>query len=307
MRTHEHRLLRQHRCLPPQCSIDGAHVKKLSIVLLLAGLLQLPHALAAPATIGVIAYAEKPLKLIRATSLYTVGVGTRLQGGDILQTGAAGVQIEGIASTTLALGPDTRILIATHRTAAQINLLNGWLKLQPVAGNTHANLAVTTGALAFTATQSSSVIHVSPRQTEIFIEDGSQVVNELDTHGKGEHSVTLGHEDFAQRSTGSALKIVPRPEQAFIDALPRQFLDPLVPLGKKIPAASEPKKERDVTYDDIAPWVVSPLNLSQQMLASRFAPRLNDPTFRQAVKVNRGGVLEWELELLRLERRKNAH
>ena len=53
--------------------------------------------------------------------------------------------------------------------------------------------------------------------------------------------------------------------------------------------------------------MVSPLNLSQQMLASRFAPRLNDPTFRQAVKVNRGGVLEWELELLRLERRKNAH
>ncbi|QXQ20828.1 hypothetical protein [Pseudomonas tolaasii] len=281
-------------------------MKKRSIALLLAGLLQLPLVHAASAPIAVIAYAEKPLKLIRATTLYTIGPGTRLQGGDILQTGAAGIQIEGLAAANLALGPDTRILIATHNKDTQINLLNGWLKLQPVAGNGHANLAVTTGGLGFTLTNSASVIHVGKRQTEIFVEDGSQVVSELDAHGKTDHSVTLGHEDFAQRVGDAQLKIVPRPEQAFIDALPPQFLDPLVPLGKKTPKAPEPVKERDVTYEDIAPWVVSPLNLNQQMLASRFAPRLNDPAFLQAVKVNRGGVLAWELELLRLERRKNA-
>ncbi len=290
----------------PKCSIDGAPVKKRSIALLLAGLLQLPLVHAASAPIAVIAYAEKPLKLIRATTLYTIGPGTRLQGGDILQTGAAGIQIEGLAAANLALGPDTRILIATHNKDTQINLLNGWLKLQPVAGNGHANLAVTTGGLGFTLTNSASVIHVGKRQTEIFVEDGSQVVSELDAHGKTDHSVTLDHEDFAQRVGDAQLKIVPRPEQAFIDALPPQFLDPLVPLGKKTPKAPEPVKERDVTYEDIAPWVVSPLNLNQQMLASRFAPRLNDPAFLQAVKVNRGGVLAWELELLRLERRKNA-
>ncbi|MBD8093994.1 hypothetical protein IFT48_28790 [Pseudomonas fluorescens] len=282
-------------------------MKKLSIALLLAGLFQLPLVLAAPTNIAVIAYAEKPLKLIRATTLYTVGPGTRLQGGDILQTGAAGIQIEGLNAATLALGPDTRILIATNSKAAQINLLNGWLKLQPVAGNSHANLAVTTGALAFSLTNSASVIHVGKRQTEIFVEDGSQVISEIDNHGKADRNVTLGHEDFAQREGDAPLKIVARPEQAFIDALPPQFLDPLVPLGKKTPKAQEPKKEREVNYDDIAPWVVSPLNLSQQMLASRFAPRLNDPAFVQAVKTNRGGVLAWELELLRLERRKNAH
>ncbi|ARB28560.1 hypothetical protein HX787_22860 [Pseudomonas tolaasii] len=281
-------------------------MKKRSIALLLAGLLQLPLVHAASAPIAVIAYAEKPLKLIRATTLYTIGPGTRLQGGDILQTGAAGIQIEGLAAANLALGPDTRILIATHNKDTQINLLNGWLKLQPVAGNGHANLAVTTGGLGFTLTNSASVIHVGKRQTEIFVEDGSQVVSELDAHGKTDHSVTLDHEDFAQRVGDAQLKIVPRPEQAFIDALPPQFLDPLVPLGKKTPKAPEPVKERDVTYEDIAPWVVSPLNLNQQMLASRFAPRLNDPAFLQAVKVNRGGVLAWELELLRLERRKNA-
>ncbi|MGY1920630.1 hypothetical protein ACW9IF_17125 [Pseudomonas tolaasii] len=281
-------------------------MKKRSIALLLAGLLQLPLVHAASAPIAVIAYAEKPLKLIRATTLYTIGPGTRLQGGDILQTGAAGIQIEGLAAANLALGPDTRILIATHNKDTQINLLNGWLKLQPVAGNGHANLAVTTGGLGFTLTNSASVIHVGKRQTEIFVEDGSQVISELDAHGKTDHSVTLDHEDFAQRVGDAQLKIVPRPEQAFIDALPPQFLDPLVPLGKKTPKAPEPVKERDVTYEDIAPWVVSPLNLNQQMLASRFAPRLNDPAFLQAVKVNRGGVLAWELELLRLERRKNA-
>lgn len=291
----------------PKSSIDGAHVKTLPIVLLLAGLFQLSLVQAASTPIAVIAYAEKPLQLIRATTLYTVGAGTRLQGGDILQTSTAGIQIEGLAATTLALGPDTRILIATNRKAAQINLLNGWLKLQPAGGNTHATLAVTTGALAFAVTHSASVLHVGKHQTEMFVEDGSQEVSELDNHGQPVRSVTLDHEDFAQRQGDTPLRRVPRPEQAFIDALPRQFLDPLVPLGKKTPAASEPKKERDVTYEDIAPWVVSPLNLSQQMLASRFAPRLNDPAFRQAVKQKRGGVLEWELELLRLERRNNAH
>lgn len=282
-------------------------MKKLSILLLLTGLFQLPLVTAAPANIAVISFAEKPLHLIRATVLYTIGVGTRLQGGDILQTGAAGIQIEGLAPATLALGPDTRILIATNSKAAQINVLSGWLKLQPLAGNAHAGLAVNTGSLAFNVTNSASVVHVSPHQTDLFVEDGSQPVTELDNHGKPGRSITLNHEDFAQRTGDASLKTVNRPDQAFIDALPRPFLDPLVPLGKKIPPAGAPKKEREVTYDDIAPWVVSPLNLSQQMLASRFAPRLTDPTFRQAVKNNRGGVLEWELELLRLERRKNPH
>lgn len=282
-------------------------MKKLSILLLLAGLFQLPLVTAAPANIAVISYGEKPLHLIRATVLYTVGVGTRLQGGDILQTGAAGIQIEGLAPATLALGPDTRILIATNSKATQINVLNGWLKLQPLAGKAHAGLAVNTGNLAFTVIDSASVVHVGSHQTEIFIEDGNQPVTELDSHGKPGRSVTLSHEDFAQRTSDTPLKTINRPDQAFIDALPRPFLDPLVPLGKKIPSAGAPKKEREVTYDDIAPWVVSPLNLSQQMLASRFAPRLTDPTFRQAVKNNRGGVLEWEIELLRLERRKNPH
>lgn len=291
----------------PKCSIDGANVKKLPVVLLLAGLFQLSLAHAAPPPLAVITYAEKPLRLIRATTLYTVGPGTRLLGGDILQTGAAGIQIEGLAATTLALGPDTRILIATNSKAAQINLLSGWLKLQPAATSAPIHLAVTTGELAFVLTKSASVIHVTARQTEMFVEDGTQAVNNVDSHGKPGHSLTLGREDFAQAASGGDLKVVARPEQTFIDALPPQFLDPLVPLGKKVPAAAEPKKERDVTYDDIAPWVVSPLNLSQQMLARRFAPRLVDPAFRQAVKSNRGGVLEWERELLRQEQRTHAH
>ncbi|WP_238535548.1 hypothetical protein [Pseudomonas sp. PAMC 25886] len=287
--------------------MTGAHVKKLSILLLLAGLFQLPHVLAAPATIAVISFAEKPLHLIRATTLYTIGAGTRLQGGDILQTGGTGIQIEGLAPAIVALGPDTRILIATNSKAAQINLLSGWLKLQPVAASAHASLAVNAGGLAFNVTNSASVIHVGPRQSEMFVEDGRQPVTELDNHGKAGRTLTLNHEDFAQRAGDAPLKTTARPEQAFVDALPRPFLDPLVALGKKIPAAPALKKERDVTYEDIAPWVVSPLNLSQQMLASRFAPRLTDPAFRQAVKTNRGGVLEWEIELLRLERRKNPH
>lgn len=282
-------------------------MKKLSLLLLLAGLLQLPLANAAAANIAVISYGEKPLHLIRGTALYTIGAGTRLQGGDILQTGASGIQIEGLSPATVALGPDTRILIATNSKAAQINLLSGWLKLQPLPGKPHAALAVNAGGVAFNVTDSASVIHVGARQTELFVEDGSQLFTELDNHGKPGRTLTLGHEDFAQRQGDAPLKTVARPEQAFVDALPRPFLDPLVPLARKLPAAPALQKERDVTYEDIAPWVVSPLNLSQQMLASRFAPRLNDPVFRQAVKANRGGVLEWELELFRLERRKNAH
>lgn len=282
-------------------------MKKLSIVLLLAGLLQLPLATAASNNLAVISYAEKSLHLIRATTLYTIGAGTHLQGGDILQTGASSVQIEGLAPAILALGPDTRILIATNSKAVQINLLSGWLKLQPLATKSSASLAVNAAGLAFNVTDSASVLHVGTRQTEMFVEDGSQSVTELDTRGKPGRTLTLGREDFAQHQGDAPLKNVGRPEQAFVDALPRPFLDPLVPLAKKIPAEPALKKEREVNYDDIAPWVVSPLNLSQQMLASRFAPRLSDPAFRQAVKVNRGGVLEWELELLRLERRKNPH
>nr|WP_256346561.1 hypothetical protein [Pseudomonas gingeri] len=278
--------------------------------MLIAGLLQISQSWAATAaapTLGVISFAEKPARIIRATTLYGVTAGTRLQAGDILQSGASVLQIEGLPAATVALGPDTRVLLARDGNRTEISLLSGWLKLQPAADPSHNGLAINAGTVVFTVTNSASVIHAGNRRIELFVEDGTQSVSERDGHGHTGNSLSLSRETYAVQNTDDALKSVGRPPETFVNALPRPFLDPLVPQAKKSGNSPALKKEREVTFDDIAPWLSGPLNLNQNQLANRFGPRLNDATFRQDIKTHLGGRLDWELELFRFEQRKRLH
>lgn len=101
---------------------------------LLAGLLHLSPLLAAPAEIGVISAAEKPVQLLRATSVYQANAGTRLQSADYLEAGSTGVLIDQLAGTRIALGPHTRLYLEHTGNTTHLNLLQGWLKLQPLTG-----------------------------------------------------------------------------------------------------------------------------------------------------------------------------
>jgi len=284
-------------------SCDGGTVNRFSIFILLTGLLPAADLLAAPASVGVLTLAETPVQLIRATTLYQAPVGTRLQSADLIESSQSNVQIDKLAGIRLALGPHTRIYLERSGGNINIGLLNGWLKLQPVPGTKPENLTVSTATLMLDVSRSAGVIHADGTRVEVFVEDGLQTVIERDSRGREGRKTTLRQEEYAQRKDDEPLSAAGRPGSDFISAMPPAFFDPLPTIAaRKLPAAPL-EKVRDVDFDDVSPLLIGPLKLNVRMQATRFSPRLADPTFRQAIVQRFGGTLEWETELYRFERK----
>jgi hypothetical protein len=275
-------------------------VKKLPILLLVAGLLNTSVLFAKPVSQGFVSFTEKPMKLIRDTGLYTIVAGTRLQPGDMLESGASMTQIEGFHDGILALGPNSRIYLDRSGSVVHIHLLQGWLKVQPAPGVVRDRLLVETRTLRLDTSQSSSVIHATRKLVEVFVEEGSQTVTEIDKRGQPGRKLTLTHEQFSQRKDDASLELIGSPTPEFVSEMPNAFYDPLVRSSVKRGVEVVPQKIRDVEFKDIAPWLQVP-GLKRSVLASRFSPRLANSGFRTAITREMGGSLEWEVELLRHE------
>nr|WP_314577886.1 hypothetical protein [uncultured Pseudomonas sp.] len=281
------------------------------MLILLTGLLQVPELFAAPATIGVLALAEKSVRLIRAATLYQAPAGTHLQTADVIESEQSSAQIDDLAGIRLALGPHTRIYLDRSGGGTHIVLFQGWLKLQPVSSAKPENLTVSTATLTLDASHSASVIHADGTRVEVFVEDGTQTLIEQDNRGHEGRKLTLKQEDYAQRKGDEPLSAPGRPGSDFISAMPAAFFDPLPNVSsKKLPNAPL-DKVRDVAFDDVSQLLLGPiktgsLKLDNRSLATRFSPRLADPAFRQTIVQRFGGTLEWETELYRFERKTSA-
>jgi hypothetical protein len=82
-------------------------VARLSLLLLTMAFWPASPARGAPAPTA-ISFAEQPGRLLRERAFYIAGRGVRLQDGDIIETGAAGIQLAA-GSATIALGPASRV------------------------------------------------------------------------------------------------------------------------------------------------------------------------------------------------------
>lgn len=282
-------------------------MNRLSMFVLLSGLLQTPELFAAPASLGVLAVADNPVRLMRATSLYKALAGTRLQATDFIETDQSGAQIDELAGIRVGMGPHTRIYLERTGNTTHIALTSGWLKLQPVTGVKAENLSIRAATLVLDASRSASVIHAEGTQVEVFVEDGTQTLIERDDQGHEGRKTSLTQEQYVQRKGHEPLSAPGRPDSEFISAMPPAFFDPLPTIAaKKLPAVPL-IKVRDVTFDDISPMLLGPLKPGTRTLATRFASRLSDPAFRQAITQRFGGTLEWETELYRFERKTRVH
>lgn len=257
-------------------------------------------------TFPVLSFAEQPVQLIRGTGAYVVSPGTRLQAGDILQSGSAGLQIEGLAGTTLAMGSDTRMYIEKIGATTELHLLNGWLKAQPTAAAPASMLAVQFGSLRLEMNTGASVLHAAPGSAEVFVEQGTQSLAELDKRGQPGRTTPLAREQYATRAAYQPAQVAARADKAFVAAMPRQFFDALVPVAGKLGAATLPHKQHDVTYEDIGPWLAGAFGSERQAWVVRFSPRLSDPLFRKKLGDELGATAEWKAVLDQQDRKKTA-
>jgi hypothetical protein len=246
----------------PLCS-PGVKVHRYvpGLSLVLALVLTSLRADAAPAAI-LINFAETPVHLWRDTARLSAGRGATLQANDLVDSGAAAIQL-GAGDSTIALGPDSQVFV---KNSTELVLLRGWLKVRgaPVQG-----VRLATAQLQFDSTGATVTLHAAPDGAELFAEAGEVLVTELPA-ARGQRGTRVPREQFGAKSGALPLKVSTHPPRTFLSAMPRGFFDALITVAPKGPALP-PRRERPATFEELAPLLADHPALLQQV-QRRFQP-----------------------------------
>jgi hypothetical protein len=217
-----------------------------------------------------ISYAEQPVRLLRDKGFCLAGRGAPLQTGDIVESGAAVLQLDG-GDATVALGPASRMHVSTGAKGNYYLLLAGWMKVHAYPTKDPTSTTVGAAGTRIPAVGSSIILHASPGKTELFVESGEPRVEEIPV-GKGVRRTTVAREQYAVRSAGQPLKVAPRAPREFLAAMPPAFFDALVPVAAKgTPIAL--KLERPASFAEIEPWLADQPELRQAIHRRFFPPK----------------------------------
>lgn len=269
----------------------------LAVALVTAGVL--PAAAAAAATTAVLTLAEQPLRLIRGATLYKAAAGVAIQKDDILETGAAGAQVEAGPQAIVALGPHTRVLVlglaGDDKSGTELALLDGWAKV--LAKTAGKRAAVATPALQVLVAAGSTIVRGGSGKDAVFAEEGEQLVARVDANGKAGAPLKLPAEQFAAVDPAKPQPLAGRPPRAFVAEMPPAFRDGLARVPNVANAGKvAPVKERDADFSDVEAWLGAPPQLRRNF-AARFKPRLADPVFRKQVERAFGASADWKAVL----------
>ena len=250
---------------------------------------------------GLITLVEGQARLLRGVSVFAAAEGVKLEQGDIVETmPKSQVQLELNDGTLLNMDASSKLHVAAYRASqgrlagsSEVVLLQGLLKYSRAQSTPGTELRLVTPALAVGVQQGSGILRVTEGRNELFLESGGGKALELVPKGKSGPPLDLKVDEYLASQPGKPLIRQPRAPREFVAALPRQFLDTLPPRRERLKSrVVEPKKERDVTYGDVGPWLRSS---SRPRLAfiKRFTPRIADPAFRKELEANLPEHREW--------------
>jgi hypothetical protein len=257
--------------------------------LLLAALLA--PTLPALAQRALLSHAEQPAKLIRKTTVYDAPAGAGLQPGDIVESGARGLQIEWPNGALVALGPSSSVQLDSAAGAPSVNLLRGWIKV--AASKPASKLTAAAGPLDVRSDGGSGILHLAADMTELFVEQGT--LSATDKDKAATPPLTINREQYALRRGVLPLQLMPRAPKLFVSAMPRVFFDPLVAVAKRAKQA-DAVALREVEAKDVADWNDVPAILNKRLVA-QFAPRLVDPAFAKDAETLLGNNTDWRQAL----------
>lgn len=265
-----------------------------------------PTAQAQSAPRAVLTLADQPLRLIRGAAVYRAGSGVAVQKDDILETGAAGAQVEAGADAIVALGPQSRVLVANlaadGKSPVELELLQGWIKVY--AKDRRAS--VVTPALQVTLASGSTIVHAGGSQDAVFAEEGEQQAARVDDKGKADSPLKLPAEQYAGIDPAKPQPVPGRPPRAFVGAMPPAFRDHLARVPDVRNAGKvAPTKEREAAFADVDDWLASTLPARRRFVA-RFKPRLLDADFRTQLDRALGQSPDWKPVLYPARRSDNA-
>ena len=127
------------------------------------------------------------------------------------------------------------------------------------------------------------VAHADP--AEVFVEAGSAKV--VDAVGMARDAK---RGEYWSKS-GNALASKPLAPKPFVDALPRNYIDPLPALASRIKSKPVLVADHDITFAEAEPWLTGK---DRAVFERRFVARLRDPAFRRAVEPHVARYPMWD-------------
>jgi hypothetical protein len=244
---------------------------------------------------GTVTVLDGKARLLRGTAWYKPAEGMTVRDTDVfdLPEGAE-LQIELADGGAMSItGPGALYVAALtpkdgkQPASAELFMTRGWAKLGTKSNETRLRVRTPLGTVA--AGNAVAVAHVAPEVVEAFVESGSAKCVDP---GRGEGGVPETKSgEFCSRAAGKSFAISGRAPAQFINALPRQFMDPLPTRAAKFKNSTvEPTLDREATFAEVQAWLNGPYRAP---FLKRFEPRLADPSFQAAVSGSGKAVPEW--------------
>jgi len=241
--------------------------------------------------------------VIRDATKLAAAEGVRLSREDIVETSATSrlVRIEWADGTLLDLGPDTRALLSPRltgdkgRASVLVHLLSGVAKVTRPLGHAPATAVMSSTAFDVTSMTHSAVFLVQPAEVYAFAESG-EVTLQPRAGGKAQAIFNLKRGEFFTQPAGAKGAVMQRPAPAFIQRLPRPFLDTLPSRAALFKDHKvEPWRLGSITYGDTSAWIDA--EGLRPSFVTRWKSLANDPEFRKGLIANLRAHPEWNRTL----------
>ncbi|MCW7539826.1 hypothetical protein OOT46_18485 [Aquabacterium sp. A7-Y] len=258
--------------------------------------------MAADTSAAVLTILEGEALLIRGAAKFSLSEGVRLQRDDIVESGATAtlVRLEYPDGSIADLGPGSRVLLQPAlpgergRSASQLYLQQGWVKLTPGAGNAGKPGSVGLGSARLDAVADGVLVaHLAEQRVFAFAEAGAARLTERED-GKAQRGVNLKSGESYLQEGESRGSVAARPPAAMLERMPRAFRDTLPPLveryrGREVAA----KPLGAVAYQDVQTWLQAERALRGRFV-TRWRSRAADEDFRAGLVTNLRSHPEWD-------------
>lgn len=256
----------------------------------------------AEAPIALATVVEGDATLLRQTTKLAVKPGMRLLALDMLETGpkASILRIEFTSGAIADLGPQTQVMLAPklagaskQRRQGPLYVVSGWVKLGGIAGKDPATSQLLSESLDLSGLSGTAVVAVQPKASQVFAESGTVSVTERRL-GQAAPPVALKTGTLWARTGSEKASVSQRPPSAFMQGVPKAFLDPIparTDLFKGRPE-SPAKVLGDLSYADAAPWLGAELPL-RVLLVGHWKAHLN-PDLRAGLASHIQAHPEWD-------------
>jgi hypothetical protein len=242
--------------------------------------------------VGTVTLVDGSARVLRGATWYKLAPGFGVEEGDIVAASErAQVQVEFATGTLANLGGSGVLHVGPPEAKQPLLVLpSGWLKLAAKA----PGVRMRTPTLDVAVPDAIVVVHAQPATVELFVESGSAKLTPAAAPGAAGTARDAKRGEFWTKAAALPPDVRASPPKAFVDAMPRNFVDPLPALAAKQKGKPELVVDHEITYAEALPWLAG---RDRAAFERRFAVRLKDPAFRKAAEPDIARYPLWDRQL----------